>query len=267
MPPDTQVTILGCGGSSGVPVIGRGWGACDPTNPKNRRTRSSILIRRAETGLLIDSTPDFRAQALRAGIDRLDAVLYTHAHADHLHGIDDLRWINQAMHRDLPAYGKAEHLELIKDRFSYVFEPLTKTATLYYKPVLRAREIIAGQSFSIGDFSDIRPIEQDHGYGLTLGFRFDNVAYSTDVVRMPQESFEQLYDLDLWILDCLWMGREHPTHIHWELAEQWIDKLSPKRVLLTHMSHLLDYDEINALTPDFVEPAYDGMSVSIPLRG
>ena len=267
MPLKTEVTILGCGGSSGVPVIGRGWGACDPTNPKNRRTRSSILLRRGGTSLLVDTTPDFRAQALRAGIDHLDAVLYTHAHADHLHGIDDLRWINQIMHRDLPIYGKAEHLELIKERFSYVFDPLAETATLYYKPVLQAREITAGQNFSIGDFSDIQPLEQDHGYGLTLGFRFDNVAYSTDVVRMPQESLERLHDLDLWIVDCLWTGRAHRTHAHWELTEKWIKTLAPKRVLLTHMSHLLDYDEINALTPDFVEPSYDGLTLSIPLRG
>lgn len=241
-------------------MVGQGWGACDPSEPRNRRTRSSIMVERGATRLLVDTTPDLRFQALRAGIDRLDAVLYTHAHADHLHGIDDLRWFNMAMNREIDVYGDEHTLDLIGRRFGYVFEPLAEGADIFYKPTLRPHTVDG--PFAIGDFARIEPIVQDHGYGHSLGFRFDNFAYSSDVVALSEAAFAALAGLDLWIVDCL-QARPHPTHAHLDLALAWIERLKPKQAILTHMSIGLDYAETDRRTPAHVTPAYDGMVLTL----
>ena len=256
-----KITILGCGSSSGVPVVGDGWGACDPAEPRNRRRRSSVLVEHGGTTLLVDTSPDCRAQLLDAGVSRLDAVLYTHGHADHFHGIDDLRWINVAMHADLPVYAGRETLDLMEERFPYVTAPLKMLSVgkRYYKPMLIPNEI-AGP-FRIGAI-DVRPFVQDHGFSMTYGFRFGDAAYSTDVVALDDSAFDVLAGVRLWIVDAF-RREPHPTHSHVGRTLEWIARVKPERAVLTHMSSRLDYAALNAETPDNVEPAYDGMVLEV----
>ena len=255
-----KITILGCGASSGVPQIGAGWGDCDPANLKNRRRRSSILVQNQTTDLLVDCSPDCRQQLLDVGISRLDGVLFTHAHADHCHGIDDLRWINMAMDSDLQVYGRAEHLETIQQKFSYVFEPLKAGINrFYYKPVLVRNDIT--EHVLVGDI-EVYAFEQSHGYSTTLGFRFGDIAYSTDVVRLNEAGFAALEGVKIWIVDCF-RREPHQTHSWLEQTLSWIERIQPERAILTHMGQTLDYETLLAETPDNVEPAYDGMVLEI----
>ncbi len=260
-----KVTILGCGGSGGVPLIGGFWGACNPANPRNRRLRSSILVEERGTCILVDSTPDLRAQLLAAGSDgRLDAVIYTHAHADHLHGIDDLRVVNAIRQAPLEAYATPETMAKIRERFGYVLPPLDdkrapNPAGFFYKPVLLPREI-AG-AFRIGPV-EVVPFEQEHGFVKTLGLRFGPVAYSTDVVELGEAAFAALEGVRLWIVDALRL-RPHDTHSHLDKTLGWIARVKPERAVLTHMNYEMDYDEVAARCPPGVEPGYDGLVVEI----
>ncbi len=254
-----RVTILGCGHSGGTPMVGAGWGDCDPENPRNRRLRPSILVENAKTTVLVDTSPDLRQQLLDSGVERLDAVLYTHAHADHLHGIDDLRAINRAMNRALDAYADAATWETIRKRFSYVVRPLPEGADFFYKPTLIAHEFKGGDSFRVGDI-DVATFEQDHGHIRTQGFRFGPIAYSTDVLELPEYAFDVLAGVEAWIIGTL-VDEPHPTHAHVDKALAWIERVKPKRAVLTHLSERLDYDTLRARLPDGVEPAYDGMVV------
>lgn len=256
-----KITILGCGSSSGVPVVGSGWGDCDPNEPRNRRQRASILVEHDDTKLLVDTSPDCRAQLLDADVSRLDAVLYTHGHADHCHGIDDLRWINVAMHADLPIYGGPETIDMINNRFPYTTSPLKvlSVGKAYYKPVLIPNEISG--PFRIGSI-DIQPFTQDHGFSITYGFRFGDVAYSTDVVALDDDAFDVLAGVRLWIVDAF-RHEPHPTHSHVARTLEWIARVKPERAVLFHMSAALDYAKLNAETPDHVEPAYDGMVLEV----
>ncbi len=251
-----RVTILGCGGSGGVPLIGDYWGACNPRNPKNRRLRVSILVEEGETAILVDTSPDLRQQALAVRLTKLDAVLFTHAHADHLNGIDDLRPVNRLIDRPLDAYGSPETMREIRERFGYVFEP-AHPGFGFYKPVLNPHEVT--EPFSVGPVP-VRPFEQDHGFTTTTGYRIGNIAYSTDVVDLPGASFAALGNLDLWIVDCLRFD-PHPTHAHLDKALDWITYVKPKRAVLTHMNQSLDYDEVANRCPSGVEPAFDGMVI------
>lgn len=251
-----KVTVLGCGGSGGVPLIGGNWGSCDPANPKNRRRRSSILVEEAGTTLLVDTSPDCREQLLDAGVRHLDAVLYTHAHADHLHGIDDLRAMNRLMQRRLPAYASPETLRRIGQRFDYVFAPL-EPGSGFYKPALEPRPIDG--PFRAGSI-DVRSFEQDHGFSTTLGFRFGPVAYSTDVVELSEAAFETIAGVEVWIVDCL-RKEPHPTHSHLEKTLAWIERVKPRRAIFTHMDIWLDYDELRRELPPHVEPGYDGLAI------
>ncbi len=248
-----KITILGCGSSMGVPGVGEGWGDCDPNEPKNRRLRASILVEEGETRLLVDTSPDLREQLLAAKINRLDAVLYTHAHADHLHGIDDVRAINVMLKRPLDVYADAETLDTINQRFGYVFQPLK--GDYYYKPTLVPHAIEG--PFRVRDIS-IRSFRQDHGFSKTLGFRFGSVAYSTDVVTLDEQAFEILAGVDLWIVDAF-RKLPHATHTHLDRTLEWIDRVKPRRAVLTHMSPALDYAWLRSVLPAHVEPAYDGM--------
>ena len=240
--PDTvvKVTILGSGPSSGIPMVGGDWGDCDPNEPRNYRSRSSILVEVGATALLIDSSPDCRAQLLDADVKRLDAIVYTHSHADHSHGIDDLRWINYAMHAPLPAYGDANTLKILNDRFGYVFTPLHTPEpgepVRYYKPVLVPHEITG--DFEIAGVS-LKPFEQDHGFSKTLGFRIGDFAYSTDVVALDEAAFATLEGVDTWLVD-VFRRDPHPTHAHLDLTLSWIKRLKPRRTVLCHMGPDLD---------------------------
>ena len=252
-----KITVLGCGPAGGVPSVSGGWGKCDPTNPRNRRRRPSLLVQQGETTLLIDSSPDLREQLLDAGVRRLDAVLFTHAHADHLHGIDDLREVNRVLQAPLPIHASAEVLQIIARRFGYVLEPLE--SPYYYKPVLHPVEITG--SFQVRNIP-VTPFVQDHGTCTSLGFRLGEVAYSTDVTKLDDEAFRVLAGVRLWIVDAF-TEREHPTHASLEVALGWIERVRPERAGLTHMSALLDYDDLKRRLPAHVEPGYDGLVIEM----
>jgi len=253
-----RVTVLGCGGSGGVPLIGNRWGDCDPAEPRNRRTRCSILVEKGETSVLVDTSPDLRTQMLACGVQRVDAVLYTHAHADHANGIDDLRGVNWIMHRPLDVWADPATLEQIRTRFDYCFAP--HTGGFFARPALVANEIEG--PFAVGDV-DVVPYEQDHGYSASLGFRFGRFAYSTDVVRMDDAAFALLDGVDTWIVDATRLT-PHPVHAHLDLTLEWIARLRPRRAVLTHMNHTMDYRTLVGSLPDGVEPAYDGMVLEVP---
>lgn len=254
-----RVTILGCGGSSGTPAVDWGWGKCDPSNPRNYRLRPSILVEEGETRILVDTSPDLRQQLLNAEVTRLNAVLFTHYHADHLNGIDDLRPINRVMNAPLDAYGDKETLSVIDERFGYVFEPLAVDAKVYYKPTLIPRTLSDMDVFQVGDI-EIATFVQDHGYCDTLGFRFGPIAYTTDVVELPEHAFDMLDGIEVWIIGTL-ADNPHPTHVHVDKALEWVERVKPKRGVFTHLSGLFDYDALNARLPSHVEPAYDGMVI------
>jgi len=257
-----KITILGCGGSTGIPIVGVGWGDCDPKNPKNRRLRPSILVENGATTILVDTSPDLRQQLLNADVSRLDGVLYTHHHADHLHGIDDLRPINRAMSAPIDMYADAATLEQIQRRFAYVLEPLAEGATFYYKPTLVPHQIEPGDRLGIGDI-DFTVFEQDHGVCKTLGFRFGSIAYSTDVVELDAAAFSALEGVRTWIIGTLF-DHPHRTHAHVDKALDWIKIVKPERAFLTHLGPELDYETLNDRTPDGVSLAFDGLVIDDP---
>lgn len=259
-----RVTILGSGSSGGVPTLGLGWGACDPLNPRNRRLRPSILVEEGRTVVLVDTSPDLRQQLLGAAVTRLDGVLFTHGHADHLHGIDDLRGINRSMNRPIECYADEETLATIRERFGYVLEPLKDGFEFYYKPTLDIRRIGPGDRFRVGEIP-VLVFDQDHGYSRTLGFRFGPVAYSTDLCDLTEESFAALRGVEVWIVGTL-TDRPHPTHVHVDKALGWIRRVRPRRAVLHHLGPDLDYDALSRRLPAGVEVAYDGCVVTVEMR-
>jgi phosphoribosyl 1,2-cyclic phosphate phosphodiesterase len=253
-----KVRILGCGSSGGVPRVGGKWGQCDPAEPKNRRRRVSVLIEHEGSTILIDTSPDLREQLLDAGTKQLDAVLFTHAHADHLHGIDDLRGLNRLMQRAIPVYASANTLDDIGQRFDYVFTPIAPGGS-FYKPTLTPHAIEG--AFELAGLPVV-PFEQDHGFSKTLGFRIGGMAYSTDVVDLDDTAFEVLAGVELWIVDCLRYD-PHPTHSHVAKTLSWIARVKPRRAVLTHMDTELDYATLRRILPPGVEPGYDGLLIEV----
>ena len=255
-----RVTMLGSGPSWGVPRIGGEWGACDPANPRNRRRRCSLMVEEGGARILVDTSPDMREQLLDAGVSALDAVLLTHAHADHLHGIDDLRTVNRLMGRAIPLYADAATLEEVERRFGYIFTPINPAARAsFYKPALE-RRIIAGPFDAAG--VAVTPFVQDHGFSTTLGFRFGRFAYSTDVIELDDTAFAALAGVEVWIVDCI-RRAPHVTHSHLEKTLGWIERVRPRRAVLTHMDESLDYATLCAELPAGVEPGYDGLAIEL----
>lgn len=256
-----RIRILGCGGSGGVPLVGGDWGRCDPAEPRNRRRRVSILLEHGDSTILIDTSPDMREQLLAAGTRRLDAVLFTHPHADHLHGIDDLRGINRTMRQAIPVFGDAATLAAIERRFGYVFAPIEPGAS-FYKPTL-IPNLIDGP-FEVAGLH-VEPFAQDHGFSKTLGFRIAGMAYSTDVVELDEAAFSVIAGVELWIVDCLRYD-PHPTHSHLAKTLAWIERVKPRRAVLTHMDVVLDYATLRRELPPGVEPGYDGLTIEIGVQ-
>jgi phosphoribosyl 1,2-cyclic phosphate phosphodiesterase len=262
-----RFSILGCGSSPGVPRIGGDWGACDPNNPRNRRSRCSLLAQRisadGETNVLIDTSPDLRSQAIAAGIGELDGVLYTHAHADHLHGIDDLRGFVINMRRRVDVYADKATMTRIHEAFRYCFETPVGSE---YPPILNAHLIRAGEAVTIegqGGPLAALPISQIHGRIRSLAFRVGGLAYSPDVSDLDAEAEERLQGLDVWIVDAL-RKTPHPSHLSLDQALAWIARIKPRRAVLTHMHVDLDYATLCGSLPEGVEPGYDGMTIELP---
>ena len=253
-----KITILGCGVSTGVPAIGPDWGRCNPADPRNRRRRSSILIECRGQVLLIDTSPDMREQLIDTGVSRIDAVIYTHAHADHLHGLDDLRSVNRLMQQAIPIYADTTTLGEIRKRFGYALEPIPP-GEFYYRPTL-VPHTISGPFAAVG--IPIVPFAQDHGFSATLGFRIGDFGYSTDVVELDEAGFAALEGVEVWIVDCL-RRQPHTTHSHLKKTLDWIARLKPRRALLTHMDQSLDYAELMAELPQGTEPGQDGLVIEM----
>ena len=251
-----RITLLGCGTSTGVPQLPGSWGRCDPTNPKNRRRRSSILVEQKDTVLLVDTGPDLREQLLDARPDRLDGVLITHDHADHTHGIDDLRGFYQALHEQIPLYSVREVLDRLATRFDYIFR-----SRQGYPPICRTEEIRPPEPVEIGTLT-LKPFWQEHGAIFSLGLRIGDFAYSTDLNALPEESYTALEGVRVWIVDAL-RYRPHPTHFCLKDALAAIERVGCERAILTHMNKDMDYADLASALPEGVEPGYDGLVIEM----
>ena len=258
------VTMLGCGGSAGVPQIGGSdgagdWGACDPNEKRNRRTRSSIVIQ-AESGerLLIDSSPDMRAQLLACGVSRVDAILFTHAHADHVLGIDDIRILNRLIGRPIEAFAEPKTMAELDRRFDYAFKEWT-TQPHFFRPSLVKHLIEFGDTVETCGLR-VQTFEQDHGFLSTIGMRIGGFGYSTDVATLDARAFAILEGVDTWVVDCF-QRRHHTTHANVDQVIAWFEQVKPRRMILTHMGYDLDWGWLQKRLPAGIEPGYDGMLI------
>ena len=254
---ELRITVLGSGTSVGVPTIGCHCDVCTSADPRDNRLRPSILIQYGDRAVVVDTTPDFRQQALRAKIERLDAVLLTHSHADHIMGLDDVRPFNFRQKGNIPIYGSMDTLEAIRRCFQYVFEK-TESNT----PIPRL------ETFTIGDDDfelfgmRFTPVPLYHGKATIYGFRFGGAAYLTDHSDIPEESLAKLTGLDVLFLDAL-RYRPHPTHTTVERALEHVERLKPKRAYFTHICHDLLHAKVEATLPAHVRLAYDGLEISV----
>ena len=260
-----QVVILGCGGSAGVPMLGgrdgRGeWGRCDPQELRNRRSRSSIVIE-GDDGrrLLVDTGPEVREQLLRAGIGRIDALLYSHAHADHVAGLDEVRSLNRIIDRPIETFATRSVLDEIAHRFNYAFRPWSPPS--FYRPVMIPREIAAGQTITIEGIP-LHLFEQTHGQSTTLGLRAGRFAYSTDVDKLAEAALDVLQGVDTWVVDCF-QRAAHPAHADLGQVREWAERLGVRRTILTHMGTDMDWAWMTRNLPPGLEAAFDGMQVRL----
>ncbi len=259
-----KITILGCGSSGGVPRIGNEWGRCDPSNPKNRRRRCSALVTQSgpagETRILFDTSPDLREQLLSNGISHLDAVLYTHEHADHTHGIDDLRALFLLNRKRVEIWADDATGRMLGTRFAYCFYAAPGSD---YPPIINLNAMEAGQAVTVagaGGAITATPFHVHHGTIDALGFRLGDMAYTPDIDGVPDASLAQLENLDLWIVDAL---RRNPHPSHWCLAQtlEWIARMKPRRAVITNLHVDMDYDTLARELPAGMEPAYDGLEL------
>ncbi len=266
-----RYTVLGCGSSPGTPRITGDWGACDPNEPRNRRLRCSLLIQKigtdGTTNVVVDTSPDFREQMISADVSHIDGVLYTHAHADHIHGIDDLRGYALAQRKLIDIYADNSTLGRLHEAFGYCFK--TPPGSIY-PPILNAHKISVGQQVTItgkGGAIIALPVLQTHGDFHSVGFRFGSLehgglCYSPDISGIPDESLDAVKNLDCWIVDAL-QYKPHPSHFSLGETLEWIKRLKPKRSIITHMHIPLDYLTMKAELPEGVEPAYDGLVIEM----
>lgn len=266
-----EITILGCGSSGGVPRADGDWGDCDPSDPRNARSRCSMLVRRKaetdgaeQTTALVDTSPDLRLQTARAGVTRLDAVLLTHDHADQIHGIDDVRAFFIRQRARIACWSDTATQASLMRRFGYIFE-----GEGGYPAILTDHRLPPhGQAWRVEGPSGAIPVttfDQDHGGVRSIGYRFGDVAYSSDVVHLDDHAFAALQGLDVWIVDAL-RWRPHPTHAHVERALEWIERVRPRRAILTNMHIDLDYNDLKRKLPNGVEPGYDGLRLTHHMR-
>ena len=260
-----SITILGCGSSGGVPRVSSGWGACDPKNPKNRRKRCSILARKqsssGETCVLVDTSPDLREQMLDADVQALDGVLFSHDHADHTHGIDDLRPFVVHARRRVDVWLDPVTCPELRTRFGYVFQTPVGSE---YPPILNEHIMEPPALVSVpgaGGAIEAVPFRLQHGGVQALGFRFGGIAYTPDVSAIPDEALPHLEGLDVWIIDAL-RHTPHPSHFSLSEALQWIDRMKPRHAVLTNLHTDLDFEALRRDLPDHIEPAYDGLTIT-----
>lgn len=253
-----EIIILGCGSASGVPIIGCKCKICSERKPKNRRFRSSIHVKKGKTSIVIDTGPDFRIQCLENKINNLDAAIYTHSHSDHLLGIDDLKSFNFRKGGPTDVYFDPETAANVEEKFDYLFR--SRLVRPNFSVVIAKKNIFYDRKpFAIGDL-EFLPIRQKHGATFSYSFRFENVAYSTDFSELFGQNLADLKGLDLWIVDCVGI-KEYISHSNLKQTLNYIEKVKPKRAILTHLSHEIDYYDLSTNLPSNVEIAYDGMKL------
>lgn len=259
-----RVTLLGTGGSAGVPMIGGAdghgdWGLCDPAEPRNRRTRASILVEGGQGTLLVDTPPEMRMQFLACGVRRVDSIIYTHAHADHITGLDDVRILNRIVDRPIEAYGTEATLAELEMRFGYAFRPWEPPG--FFRPVLLRRPVAPGDTFAASGLR-VTVFDQDHGFTRSLGLRIGGFGYSTDVVDLPDAALDALAGVDTWVVDCF-QHQPHRTHAWLERTLGWAALLRPRRTVLTHMGPDMDWAWLRANLPEGVEAGFDGQVIEV----
>lgn len=265
------VTILGCGGSGGVPLAANFWGVCDPNNPKNRRMRASIAIQTAQDCVVIDTGPEFREQTIKHHLNHVDAVLYTHAHSDHVSGIDDLRYIRLKKRIEtgqdqprFPIYADQITMDEIKRRYDHLFK---HSADGLYQPEIEDRLITANcDALTINDRLTFKPFVQGHGSGISLGYRIGDLAYSTDVSALDDTAFDIIKGVKTWIVDCGQYGFDSSiVHPNLDRVLEWQDCVQAEHIYLTHLTPRADYETLMNETPDNIAPCYDGMKITVTL--
>lgn len=253
-----KLTILGCGTSSGVPRIGNDWGDCDPEEPKNRRSRVSIIVESPTTSILVDTSPDLRAQFLACDIDAVDNVIWTHDHADHCHGIDDLRQVFHKKREPIPSYARPFALESLQQRFSYAFD-----GHKYYPSICDGRALES--EMEIGDIV-VKTVDQPHGGITSAGLRFEHdgksICYATDFGDVTEDMLINYKDSDIFVVDAL-REKPHPTHAHLDMTLDLIKAVNPRLSLLTHMDKSMDYKRLCSTLPKDIQPAFDGFVIEI----
>jgi phosphoribosyl 1,2-cyclic phosphate phosphodiesterase len=256
-----RVIVLGCGGSAGVPQIGgadgRGdWGACDPAEPRNRRSRTSIVVESGQGArLLVDTGPDMRSQLLACGVPRIDAILFTHSHADHITGLDDVRILNRIAKAPLPAFGTEYTMNELIRRFDYAFRPWQPPG--FFRPVMEQRIFRYGERFEAAGLP-VQVFEQDHGFIKTAGLRIGPFGYSTDVVTLDDAAFAALAGIDTWLVGCF-QRAAHTTHANLDRVIEWSERVGARRTILTHMGPDMDWAWLQRRLPAGIEPGWDGM--------
>ncbi len=258
-----RVTILGCGNSTGVPAVGNYWGACDPDDPKNRRLRPCALIEAGDSKLVIDTGPDFREQLCAADVNNVDAILYTHEHGDHTHGIDDLRVLAFRNKKQIPVYGNEQTLSELERRFHYLFKG---GAADIYPPILEPHVIQDFGVVSVIEDVSFTPFEQDHGTVMSVGYRFGNFAYSTDVKTLDDDAVQTLKGIDIWVVDCAgYHDNQNKVHASIQQIYSLNEKIGAKTVYLTSLTLAMDYQTLKKELHDGYFPCHDGLVFEITL--